>query len=99
MALHELATNASRFGALSVPEGRLDVEWTVDRACEPAMVNLVWRERGGPPVLLPAKRGFGTKLVDQGISRELDGKVELRYNPDGFIGRIRLPVSQKVMAL
>jgi len=99
MAFHELATNAAKFGALSVAEGRLDVDWTIDRACDPPVVDLTWRERDGPPVTPPRSRGFGTKLVDQGVSRELDGKVALHYEPEGFSGHIRLPVSQKVMVL
>lgn len=96
MAFHELATNAAKYGALSVAEGRLDVCWNVDRTSVPPVVELFWNEQGGPKVAPPARRGFGTRLVEQGLTRELDGEVDLRYDPQGFNGRIRLPASHKV---
>jgi two-component sensor histidine kinase len=99
MAFHELATNAAKFGALSVPNGRLEVCWTVDRSVSPARVELVWKEEGGPPVQPPLRKGFGTRLVQQGVARELDGEVDLRYEPTGFTGTIRLPASHKVTPL
>lgn len=99
MAFHELATNAVKFGALSTPEGRLEVCWTVDRSVSPPTVELSWKEEGGPPVTPPARKGFGTRLVQQGLARELDGEVDLRYEPEGFRGTIRLPASNKVTPL
>ena len=99
MAFHELATNAAKYGALSTAEGRLEVCWTVDRTVDPPAVELFWNEHGGPPVAPPARRGFGTRLVEQGLTRELDGEVELRYEPEGFQGKIRLPASHKVAPL
>jgi two-component sensor histidine kinase len=59
-------------------------------------VELIWNERGGPPVLPPERRGFGSRLLEQGLARELDGEVDLRYEKKGLTGRIRLPVSKKV---
>lgn len=99
MAFHELATNAAKYGALSVAEGRLDVCWTVDRSASTPVVELFWNEQGGPLVTPPARRGFGTRLVEQGLTRELDGEVDLRYDPDGFKGVVRLPASHKVSPL
>ena len=99
MAFHELATNAAKYGALSTAEGRLEVCWTVDRTVEPPAVELFWNEHGGPPVAPPARRGFGTRLVEQGLARELDGEVELHYEPEGLQGKIRLPASHKVAPL
>jgi PAS domain S-box-containing protein len=99
MAFHELATNAAKYGALSTAEGRLEVCWTVDRTVDPPTVELFWSEHGGPPVEPPARRGFGTRLVEQGLARELDGEVELHYEPEGLQGKIRLPASHKVAPL
>jgi two-component sensor histidine kinase len=99
MAFHELATNAAKYGALSTAEGRLEVCWTVDRTVDPPAVELFWSEHGGPPVKPPARRGFGTRLVEQGLARELDGEVELHYEPEGLQGKIRLPASHKVAPL
>ena len=96
MAFHELATNAAKYGSLSNADGRLDVLWTIDRSRKESVVELIWNERGGPPVAPPERRGFGSRLLEQGLARELDGEVSLRYEPKGLKGRIRLPISHKV---
>jgi PAS domain S-box-containing protein len=96
MAFHELATNAAKYGALSAGNGHLDVHWRVDRTVSPARVEIAWAERGGPRVKPPDKLGFGTRLVERGLSRELDGEVSVRYDRDGVSYRIRLPESAKV---
>ena len=98
MAFHELATNAVKYGALSAGNGRLDVHWSVDRSVSPAWVEIAWTERGGPQVKPPVRKGFGSKLVGQGLGRELDGEVSLSYDRDGVRCRIRLPESAKVSA-
>ena len=79
MALHELATNAAKYGALKVPDGRVAVEWseTVDQ------LRLRWREHGGPPVAPPTRRGFGSRLLEEGLMRELGGRTRLEHHPDG----------------
>jgi two-component sensor histidine kinase len=79
LALHELCTNAHKYGALSVPEGRVELLWTVGEG-EGALLRLAWRESGGPPVAAPEHTGMGTQLLKR--QRGLD-LVELRYAPGG----------------
>lgn len=80
MAVHELATNAMKYGALSGPEGRVEIAWHV------AEGRLIWRwrEQGGPPVAPPAHRGFGTRLIERGLAAELKGRAEFRFDPEGL---------------
>jgi PAS domain S-box-containing protein len=86
MVLHELATNAAKYGALSVPGGRVEVRWSVDRGGEgEPRVRLVWREAGGPAVREPEHKGFGTALIEQTIEADLDGSGELRFGRDGLV--------------
>ncbi|MDP3740427.1 MAG: HWE histidine kinase domain-containing protein [Hyphomonadaceae bacterium] len=99
MAFHELATNAAKYGALSASEGKLDVRWSIDRTSTPAMVEFVWTERGGPTVAPPRRRGFGLKLIEQGLERELDGAATVRFDPEGVVCLLRLPASAKVAPL
>jgi PAS domain S-box-containing protein len=89
MALHELATNAAKYGALSVPGGRLDVTWRLD---EDGGLDLRWVESAGPPVSVPTRSGFGTMLIDASLRRQLGGTVDLEWNPAGL--RVRLGVPQ-----
>gem|GEM_PF-305924 len=88
LALHELATNAVKYGALSVPEGRVEVRWRVagDR------LNLVWRECGGPPVEAPTRRGFGTRMIERGLATELGGEVRIDFRPTGLVCEIDAPL-------
>ncbi|MBX3482609.1 HWE histidine kinase domain-containing protein [Phenylobacterium sp.] len=81
LAMHELATNAVKYGALSSPAGRVDVSWTV----EAGKLRLTWRESGGPPVKKPAQRGFGARLLEQGLAEELRGSVRLSFPPEGLV--------------
>jgi PAS domain S-box-containing protein len=81
LAAHELATNAAKYGALSTPEGRVEVRWTVDDG----VLRLVWRESGGPPTAAPARRGFGSRLLEQGLAEELAGSVKLEFRPEGLL--------------
>ena len=89
MGLHELATNATKHGALSVPRGRVDIAWT--RADDPGAIRLVWREAGGPPVTAPADMGFGSRLLAQGLAAELGHPARLDYAPEGLICTIVAP--------
>jgi len=88
MGIHELATNAVKYGALSVPDGRVAVTWSV----EDGVLRLIWTERGGPPVTPPARRGFGARLLERGLAAELSGGVELTYDATGLICEMALPV-------
>jgi PAS domain S-box-containing protein len=81
MAIHELATNSLKYGALSVPEGKVAIGWDIDRAS--SGVHLWWRERGGPPVAQPTERGFGTTLIVDLPRSKLQAEVKLEYHPKG----------------
>lgn len=93
MALHELATNASKYGALSVPDGRVEVTWCVQpredggRDCV-----MCWREHGGPAVGPPARRGFGQVVIERSVARVLGGTVDLHYAPAGLQWRLTFPL-------
>ncbi|MFO1061994.1 MAG: response regulator [Dongiaceae bacterium] len=89
LALHELATNAAKYGALSVPEGGLTLTWTV----EDGRLVLRWTESGGPPVTPPTRKGFGTKVIGASIEQQLGGAAELDWHGDGL--RCRLSVPQR----
>jgi PAS domain S-box-containing protein len=80
MALHELGTNAVKYGALSTEDGRVSIGWTQagDR------LNLIWRESGGPPVETPGRRGFGSRLIERGLAADLGGAATLRFDPGGL---------------
>lgn len=83
MAFQELATNASRYGALSGRAGRVEVRWTA--AGEPrSLLYLSWTESGGPPVSAPARRGFGSRLIERGLADAVDGKVSLDFARAGL---------------
>ena len=93
---HELSTNAVKYGALSVPEGRVDVVWRKVEGGdtgEPSF-ELVWQERGGPPVVPPSRKGFGSRLVGIGLSRTGQGHVDLDYAPAGLRCRITAALSE-----
>ena len=89
MALHELATNALKYGALSQARGRVAIRWVP----EGGTIALEWRETGGPKVAAPARRGFGSRLLSQGLAAELGAKAEVLYEPEGLICRIRAPAA------
>jgi PAS domain S-box-containing protein len=90
MALHELCTNAMKYGALSNEAGRVDVEWS--RSAGPRL-RLTWRERGGPTVLPPQRRGFGSRLLERSLALDLDGEVQLSFEPSGLVCLIDAPLS------
>jgi PAS domain S-box-containing protein len=88
LILHELGTNARKYGALSVPGGRLSLQWSLDaKAC----LVLHWVERGGPLVQVPLRRGFGTTLIEKGLKTH-GGEAEIHYDPEGLSCEIKLPV-------
>jgi PAS domain S-box-containing protein len=91
MAFHELATNAAKYGALSKPEGRVRAAWEVVRASEPSALRLTWTETGGPPVKKRERKGFGSTVIERGLSYELGGKVRLDFDPDGVVFTMEIP--------
>jgi two-component sensor histidine kinase len=93
MAFHELATNALKYGALSKPEGRVEVSWDLDGE---GVVAIAWRECGGPPVTAPVARGFGSRLIEQALPREMGGEAVMDFEPSGLRCRMRLPLSAKL---
>ena len=92
LALHELAVNALKYGALSVPTGRVKIEWTFSDARN---LHLSWVEQGGPNVKAPTQIGFGTRLIEKGLAAEFRGHVETIFDPKGLIFRLaaQLPES------
>ena len=91
MALQELATNASKYGALSNDGGRVHVSWTV-RGKNPPMLSLRWQESGGPPVETPNHQGFGSRLIKRSLAKELGGEVDIQYARAGVICKIDFPL-------
>jgi PAS domain S-box-containing protein len=94
LALHELATNAAKYGALSLPGGRIEVTWDLEQRLRNAtpVVTILWRERGGPPVRPPERRGFGSRLLEHALPHDSGGEVTLNFPPEGVECRIRLPL-------
>lgn len=92
LVLHELATNAAKYGALSVEGGRVLVGWDVSPAADGRVVTLRWRETGGPPVTPPERRGFGRTLIERGAAYELDGESRLSYPRTGVECEISFPL-------
>lgn len=92
MAFHELASNAAKFGALSLSEGHLDVRWSLSQTGDVQMVVLDWRERNGPLVTPPKRRGFGTTLLEKVVAVQCEAKIELDYEPAGLHFKMALPL-------
>jgi PAS domain S-box-containing protein len=90
VALHELATNAAKYGALSVPYGHVTVAWEL----EPAALALHWIEKGGPPTMAPAQSGFGIKVITGSIEHQLGGRSTFDWGPEGLRCSLTIPGSQ-----
>ncbi|MFT3974205.1 MAG: GAF domain-containing protein [Amaricoccus sp.] len=88
LMLHELATNAAKYGALSVPGGGVEIGWTMT---DTGAVEINWRERGGPPVRAPSRAGFGSALIRRSIPFDLGGESDVDYRPEGLAARFVLP--------
>lgn len=91
LALHELSTNAAKFGALSVPGGHVAIAWARRSDEKGGGIRLEWKETGGPPVRKPEGRGFGSLVIERNLSRALDGEVSLEFAPTGLICRVTVP--------
>ena len=95
MVLHELVTNASKYGALSIPEGRVSVSWECRNSGDATPgLKIVWRETGGPSVSAPCKSGYGTSLICDLIPHELGGTVDLAFSSEGVSCTIEIPLKQ-----
>lgn len=92
LVLHELGTNARKYGALSVPTGRLSIRWTIRSMIGPRLL-LQWQERGGPPVEAPARRGFGSVVISESLTAH-GGEVSIEYPVAGVTCEIGLPLSE-----
>jgi len=92
LALHELATNALKYGALSVPEGHVHISWT---RSDLGKLQLSWVERGGPKVQVPEKRGFGLRMIEKGMAADLRGSVEVIFDTDGLIFRLEAQLPER----
>jgi PAS domain S-box-containing protein len=93
MVIHELATNAVKFGALSAPGGRVSIDWSAPSGGNGAAgLTVEWRETSGPPVTKPTELGFGSSLIEELIAHELGGMVDLAFEPGGVCCRMKLPL-------
>ncbi|KQR82167.1 histidine kinase [Sphingomonas sp. Leaf343] len=92
MALHELATNAIKYGALSVPDGQVTIRWAVEGGEAQRRFSFSWAELGGPAVVPPTRVGFGTRMIERVLSRHVRGKAEISYLPEGVRFEIKAPI-------
>jgi two-component system, chemotaxis family, CheB/CheR fusion protein len=95
LAIHELATNALKYGALSRPTGRIEVTWRLDETVDPAELVFEWRERGGPRVGAPPRKGFGTELLERTLAFELKGQTRMAFDDPGLQCSITIPLSKR----
>jgi two-component sensor histidine kinase len=89
LALHELATNTGKYGALSTDTGRVEIRWETDGET----FTMGWTEHEGPPVSAPQRRGFGTIVIEAMAERSVSGKVDLDYAPSGLTWRLTCPMA------
>jgi two-component sensor histidine kinase len=92
LAVNELVTNASKYGALSKPSGTVDVSWSREGGGPSPAFVFVWRERGGPPVVAPSREGFGTRVIRTSLADDFGGTVDLAYEPTGFVCTLTAPL-------
>ena len=92
LAIHELATNAAKYGSLSVPNGKLVVRWRTVKIEDLPHLLVEWAESGGPPVVAPTRQGFGSRLIQRGLAQDLDGDIKMNFSPTGLICVITFPL-------
>jgi two-component sensor histidine kinase len=98
LALHELASNAAKFGSLSVPDGRIAIRWNRPEHDDGQALAIDWHEHNGPRVKPRRKQGFGSMVIERNLARALDADVELRFDPEGLRCRIVIPPNQLLAA-
>lgn len=91
IAFNELATNAVKYGAFSNDGGSIDVSWRLHSPGNEKRLVLRWEEKGGPRVAQPDRKGFGSRVLEHGLARELDGVVGLDFKPTGLVCTIEVP--------
>ncbi len=94
MALHELCTNAVKYGALSNEDGRVTIIWSATGEFPSIMFSMEWEEAGGPEVTPPTRRGFGSRLIETGLALDLEGEVKINYHPQGVTCSIFAPLAK-----
>ncbi|WP_245279199.1 sensor histidine kinase [Mesorhizobium loti] len=98
LALHELTTNAIKYGALSNGAGTISIAWTITGEEDGRKLKLKWRESGGPPVIPATRKGFGTQLLTRVFDNEQSGGVVLRYEPSGLLCVFHVSLSRQTIA-
>jgi two-component system CheB/CheR fusion protein len=94
LAVHELATNAAKYGALADPSGRISVRWECNGGeSKPRRVRITWREHNGPPVTAPMRKGFGHIVIERTVREQLNGEVAYEFAPDGVRWTLDMPAS------
>jgi two-component sensor histidine kinase len=96
LAVHELVTNALKYGALSNREGEVHVSWQANGSAEEPIFRVTWREVGGPPVTPPSKSGFGSILIERNVRAALGAKVEIDYAAGGLVWEVVAPYDKVV---
>jgi len=96
LMIHELATNATKYGALSNVDGRVAVTWIIDG--NPRNLTLTWNESGGPPVKKPRRKGFGTELIQREVTGTMGGQVSFDYAASGLQTRLSMPLDGSVVS-
>jgi len=94
LALHELSTNATKYGALSVDTGRVSITWTVEQRDNTSFLRITWQETGGPEVSPPTRRGFGSILIEEAVAAETGGTTRLDYLPTGVLFTLDAPLEK-----
>lgn len=96
IAFHELAINAVKFGALSTEKGSISIAWTIKPTPEGNRLILYWREKGGPQIPPPIRKGFGSRVLERGLPHEMEGTAHLDFGPDGLVYSIDVPAPRGV---
>jgi two-component system CheB/CheR fusion protein len=99
LVLYELATNATKYGALSAAEGRIEIAWRIEsRIGSTPMLVFQWQERDGPKVEEPSRRGFGSELLQRQLRYELNGETRMDFHSDGLHATLEIPVNDAIVS-
>ena len=93
--MHELTTNASKHGSLSEPGGRVDLTWSITRTQQGLTLVLDWKESHGPTPKRTRRAGFGSRLINMVIERQLNGQVQQSFEPDGLVSKLTVPLTHE----